>query len=156
MISFKAAKQRYEKRSSITLKSGLDLNYVTPSQPRFDFEQAKSQALIGVDWHNNMIRAVASLISKGMSEEEIHQEMTQWTLPGYSQTDTYKDVQVALEGALKKGFGPTKEKSLKVKPPLLQHISEIRLEASKYLVVGYWRSNQLLNYLETPVLVSPF
>ena len=150
MISFEAAKQHYAKKLSASQKSGLDLNYVTASQPRFDFEQAKLQALLGVNWHNNMIRAVASLISKGMSEAEIHQEMAQWTLPGYSQADTYKDVQVALNGALKKGFAPNSEKTLPEKPPLLQHISDIRLEASKYLVSGLLEEQSLAQLFGDP------
>lgn len=53
----------------------------------------------GDQWHNNMVRAVASLHGKGLSDAEILRIGMQWQLPGYAQGETFDEIYTALQGA---------------------------------------------------------
>jgi hypothetical protein len=62
--------------------------------------------MAGDDWHNNIIRLVASYVSKGLSDEEIHAITDSFTMSGYSVDDTRQEVQQAIDGARDKGWTP--------------------------------------------------
>ena len=68
-----------------------------------DIQNAIANIRSGNEWHNNMIKVVASLVARSRSDTEIH-HLLDITLPGYSYDDTYKEVQVAIDGARSKGF----------------------------------------------------
>ena len=65
-------------------------------------------ALNGENWHENVLRLVASWVTKGNTDEEIHALAEKFTLPGYTVQQTLKDVQPMIDGARSKGFGSTK------------------------------------------------
>lgn len=75
-------------------------------------QQAMDRALVeqeimsGGDWHNNIIRLVASYVAKGMSDGEIHALTDRFTMEGYSVDDTREEVQKAIDGARSKGWTP--------------------------------------------------
>lgn len=71
-----------------------------------DTEAAKARALGGEEWHNNMIRAVASYVSRGLLDCEIHAITDGWTCDGYTIEQTRREVQQAINGARRKGFTP--------------------------------------------------
>lgn len=71
-----------------------------------DREQAVSEALSGQEWHNNIIRLVASYVNKGLSDSEIHAITDPMTLAGYTVEDTRREVQMAIDGARAKGWAP--------------------------------------------------
>lgn len=77
----------------------------TGPQP-LDRERATIQALQGVEWHNAVIRLVASYVAKGLSDAEIHALTAPLTLPGYTVEQTASEVQVAIDGARRKGWTP--------------------------------------------------
>jgi hypothetical protein len=86
-----------------------------PAAPMFDLatyapplnrEQMRIQALSGQDWHNAVIKLVASYVRRGMTDEEIHRLTDPLTLSGYTVDQTRAEVQTAINGARAKGWTP--------------------------------------------------
>lgn len=77
----------------------------TGPQP-LDRERTRIQALSGQEWHNAIIRLVASYVSKGLSDDEIHGLTQPLTLAGYTPEQTRREVQTAIDGARRKGWTP--------------------------------------------------
>jgi hypothetical protein len=75
---------------------------VTP----LDRDRLAIQAMSGMDWHNAVIRLVASYVGKGLSDDEIHALTQPLTLSGYTGQDTAQEVQTAIDGARRKGWTP--------------------------------------------------
>ena len=71
---------------------------------KLDIEQTIAKIKAGNDWHDNMIRVVASLVAKGRADHEIHAVLSDITLSGYTSADTIKEIDVAIRGAREKGF----------------------------------------------------
>lgn len=78
---------------------------------RIDIENSIRQIKAGNDWHNNMIRVVASLVARGRTDYEIHQALSDITLAGYTIDDTTREVNIAIDGARSKGFTGTEKLS---------------------------------------------
>jgi hypothetical protein len=74
--------------------------------PPLDRERTRIQALSGQEWHNAVIRLVASYVSKGLADDEIHQLTEPLTLTGYTIDQTRREVQQAIDGARRKGWTP--------------------------------------------------
>jgi RecA-family ATPase len=87
-------------------KSGPSFEIDTGDQPRLDRERATIQAMQGVEWHNAVIRLVGSYVAKGLSDGEIHALTAPLTLAGYTADQTAREVQVAIDGARRKGWTP--------------------------------------------------
>lgn len=71
-----------------------------------DRERIAIQAMDGMEWHNAVIRLVASYVAKGLTDGEIHALTAPLTLAGYTLDDTYREVQTAIDGARRKGWTP--------------------------------------------------
>jgi hypothetical protein len=71
-----------------------------------DREQMRIQALSGEAWHDAVVRLVGSYVAKGMTDGEIHAMTQPLTLAGYTGEETAKEVQVAIDGARRKGWTP--------------------------------------------------
>lgn len=71
-----------------------------------DRERLAIQALAGQEWHNAVIRLVASYVAKGLSDSEIHALTAPLTLAGYTPAQTAAEVQTAIDGARRKGWTP--------------------------------------------------
>ena len=82
---------------------GLEIDL---GQQAMDRQLVAQSVMAGDDWHNNIIRLVASYVSKGLSDEEIHAITDSFTLSGYSVDDTRQEVQQAINGAREKGWTP--------------------------------------------------
>lgn len=78
----------------------------TGIRPSVDTEAAKARALSGQEWHNNMIRAVARWVAKGLTDDEIVALTRDWTTAGYTTEDTEREVREAIRGAKGKGWAP--------------------------------------------------
>jgi len=76
-----------------------------------DRDRAVIQALSGQEWHHAVIRLVASYVSRGLSDGEIHALTDPLTLGGYTVEQTQQEVQVAIEGARRKGWTPATEQT---------------------------------------------
>ena len=75
-------------------------------QQAMNRQMTAQSVMAGDDWHNNIIRLVASYVSKGLSDDEIHAITDSFTLSGYSVDDTRQEVQQAINGARDKGWTP--------------------------------------------------
>lgn len=71
-----------------------------------DRDHAMQAALSGSEWHNNIIKLVASYVARGMTDPEIHALTQPLTLSGYTGDQTAREVQVAIDGARRKGWTP--------------------------------------------------
>ena len=104
---FERLMRAFPKKSNDTLNSighsGLEIDL---GQQAMDRQLAAQSVMAGDDWHNNIIRLVASYVSKGLSDEEIHAITDSFTLSGYSVDDTRQEVQQAIDGAREKGWTP--------------------------------------------------
>ena len=77
-----------------------------PQQQRvpLDRERAALRARSGEEWHNQVIRLVASYVQKGLADAEIHAITDRFTIDGYTIADTRREVQTAIDGARRKGW----------------------------------------------------
>jgi hypothetical protein len=104
---FERLMRAFPKKSNDTLNltghSGIEIDL---GQQAMDRQLAAQSVMTGDDWHNNIIRLVASYVSKGLSDEEIHAITDSFTLSGYSVDDTRQEVQQAINGARDKGWTP--------------------------------------------------
>ena len=75
-------------------------------------KQAMDRAMVeasinaGENWHQNVVRLVASYVSRGLSDAEIHALTDRFTMDGYTVEDTRREVQQAIDGARAKGWTP--------------------------------------------------
>ena len=73
---------------------------------KLDRNQAREAVMNGKEWHNNMLKLVASWVTKGNTVAEIHGLAKDLILEGYSEEDTRAEVQKMIDGARSKGFCP--------------------------------------------------
>jgi len=100
---FERLMRAFPKKVADNQVGGLDIDL---GQQAMDRQLAAQSVMAGDDWHNNIIRLVASYVSKGLSDEEIHAITDSFTLSGYSLDDTRQEVQQAIDGAREKGWTP--------------------------------------------------
>lgn len=84
---------------------GFQIDTGSPPQS-LDREQMRIQALSGKAWHDAVVRLVGSYVSRGLSDDEIHGLTQPLTLAGYTGEQTFREVQVMIDGARKKGWTP--------------------------------------------------
>lgn len=63
---------------------------------------ATAEIRAGNNWHDNVVRLVASYVARGLSDDEIHAITDGFTTYGYTVADTQKEVQTAIDGARRK------------------------------------------------------
>ena len=88
-----------------TQSTGLSIDTGAHAQS-LDRERTRIQALEGQEWHHSVVKLVGSYVSKGLSDEEIHQLTDPLTLAGYTVEQTRAEVQTAIDGARRKGWTP--------------------------------------------------
>jgi hypothetical protein len=76
-------------------------------QQAMDRAMAEADIMAGNNWHGNVIRLVASYVSRGLTDGEIHALTDRFTQQGYTVEDTRREVQTAIDGARAKGYAPT-------------------------------------------------
>ena len=57
-------------------------------------------------WHNTLLRYVGHLVARGLQDKEIHNITNQLTLDKFTVEQTQAEVQLMINGARAKGFGP--------------------------------------------------
>ena len=114
-------------------------------QAPLDRDKALMSMKAGDDWHNNMVRLVASFVREGLSLEETIAKMNGVTLAGYTEQQTIAEITKAYEGAKAKGFSkpnkPAPPDIWAIKPsrdaqPLLQWLHKIPDTEPDFLVEG--------------------
>lgn len=78
-------------------------------QQAMDRALAESSILQNDNWHQNVVRLVASYVSRGLTDAEIHALTDRFTMAGYTAEDTRREVQQAIDGARAKGWTPQPE-----------------------------------------------
>ena len=86
---------------------------------------AEADIAAGKDWHNNVVRLVASYVSRGLADAEIHALTDRFTSDGYTVDDTRREVQQAIDGARAKGWTPPPDP---VKQMMAAQLPQIALE----------------------------
>jgi len=84
----------------------LNMFTIDLGKQAMDRALAEQNILQGENWHQNVIRLVASYVSKGLADHEIHALTDRFTQPPYTVEDTRREVQQAIEGARAKGWTP--------------------------------------------------
>ena len=112
-------------------------------QAPLDRDKALMSMKAGDDWHNHMVRLVASFVREGLSLGETIAKMDGVTLVGYTEQQTIAEITKAYEGAKSKGFGkpnkPAPPDIWAIKPsrdaqPLLQWLHQIPDTEPDFLV----------------------
>ena len=106
-----------------------------------DRNEALDNMRSGFEWHNNMIRLVASCVREGLTLTETLDVMKDVTLPGYNAHETVDEISTAYGGAKRKGYdraGIRAPEGLKTPPkeyqPFLQWLHEIPDSEPQFLV----------------------
>lgn len=95
--------ERYEQPATSTLQL----------RNHMDWEKAKQEMINGNQWHNHMIAIVASMTATGQTRDQIHEYLNDTTLPGYTDQDTYSEIDIAINGAIAKGYAPEQSNAQK-------------------------------------------
>ena len=96
-------------RSTSTATTSTATIQIDLGQQAMDRAMAEASILQGDNWHQNVIRLVASYVSKGLTDAEIHALTDRFTMDGYTAEDTRREVQQAIDGARAKGWTPQPE-----------------------------------------------
>jgi hypothetical protein len=108
-VSYEQMLRAFGSGPSLSNQASAGLHIDTGSFQPLDRERATIQALSGNEWHNAVIRLVASYVGKGLSDGEIHALTDPLTLSGYTIDQTRAEVQTAIDGARRKGWAPEPE-----------------------------------------------
>jgi len=80
--------------------------YIDTGKQAMDRAMVEASINAGENWHHNVVRLVASYVSRGLSDAEIHALTDRFTQQGYTIDDTRREVQQAIDGARNKGWAP--------------------------------------------------
>jgi hypothetical protein len=105
MRAFPPTQQRTTASADAPAPAGTGLQ-IDLGQQAMDRALAEADILQGNNWHANIIRLVASYVSRGLADSEIHALTDRLTLTGYTTEDTRREVQQAIDGARAKGWTP--------------------------------------------------
>ena len=134
-------------------------------QAPLDRDKALMSMKAGDDWHNHMVRLVASFVREGLSLGETIAKMDGVTLVGYTEQQTIAEITKAYEGAKSKGFGkPNKPaptdiwaiKSSRDAQPLLQWLHQIPDTEPDFLVDGMLERGSLAMIFGKPASGKSF
>jgi hypothetical protein len=104
---FRSEEVSMEKPAQASAVSTIHDGFTFDTGPQsLDREAAAIAAMSGEEWHNHIIRLVASYVSKGLTDAEIHALTDKMTLAGYTVEETRREVQTAINGARAKGWTP--------------------------------------------------
>jgi hypothetical protein len=93
-------------RTNAVQTAGLQIDL---GQQAMDRAMAEADIMAGNNWHHNVVRLVASYVSRGLTDGEIHALTDRFTMAGYTAEDTRQEVQAAIDGARAKGWTPQVE-----------------------------------------------
>ena len=82
----------FEKYSGVSLPSDrgtLNLNLVPQKRLEFDREAAIQNSQLPHQWHENVVRLVASYVREGKSDEEIHAITDKLTCNDHTVSETF-------------------------------------------------------------------
>lgn len=136
MVSFDSFYEKYVGVAKPSSSKTLNLNLVAPTPASFDRNEAMLKSKLPHQWHDNVVRLVASYVREGKSDQEIHAITDGLTCSGYTIPQTRSDVQIMINGARQKGFDKESQtlEFQKHDQPFLQKFAEIELKPIDYLI----------------------
>lgn len=150
MVSFDTFFEKYVRVAKTSPSETLNLNLVPPKPADFDREEVSLKSQLPQQWHNNLVRLVASYVREGKSDQEIHAITDELTCTFYTIHETRSDVQIMIEGARRKF---TKTEPLEPeyeKTPFFQKLSDIELKPVEYLIKNLIPQKALVEMFEQP------
>ena len=93
----------------------LPLNKSAEPFKTLDRVATSEAALNGENWHDNVLRLVASWVATGQTDYEILTKAEHYTLSGYTVDQTKDDIQRMVDSARQKGFAKSGEILSKVR-----------------------------------------
>lgn len=105
-VPFERLMRTFPKVKGVTSSQAEGTFSIDLGKQAMDRALAEQAVLAGDNWHQNVIRLVASYVSKGLTDAEIHAITDRFTMPDYTVEDTRREVQQAIEGARAKGWTP--------------------------------------------------
>ena len=135
MVSFDNFFEKYSGASLPLHRGTLNLNLIPSKHVEFDREAAIQNSQLPHQWHDNVVRLVASYVREGKSDEEIHAITDKLTCYDHTVAETRSDVQIMIEGARRKFL-----KSQPLEPErasgarFFQKLSDIELKPIEYLI----------------------
>jgi len=89
----------------------LQLPLNKPAEPfkTLDRVATSEAALNGENWHDNLLRLVASWVATGQTDYEIQTKAAHYTLSGYTVDQTKDEIQIMIDSARQKGFAKSGE-----------------------------------------------
>jgi hypothetical protein len=109
-VPFERMMRAFPPVAAMTSTLGAD-QYIDTGKQAMDRAMAEAAINSGTNWHENIIRLVASYVAKGLSDSEIHALTDRFTQPPYTADDTRREVQQAIDGARAKGWTPETQMS---------------------------------------------
>ena len=104
MISFEELKKYYQ--TSAPQLFGMHTQPLRHNEFKhaLDRDAARSRVMQPSQWHDNVLKLVASYVAKGNTDKEIHLLTRDFTCDGYSYQQTQTEVQKMIDGARNKRF----------------------------------------------------
>lgn len=99
-------------------------------------------ALSGDYWHKNVLELVGSLVARGLSDEVILLLAPRFTLPGYTDANTTREIRLMIDGARRKGFAPASSESVPGRA-LFDHFLDVSLAPPAYVIDGILVENSV-------------
>lgn len=103
-----------------------------------DRAMAEQAILSGDNWHHNVVRLVASYVSKGLTDAEIHAITDRFTQGNYTVDDTRREVQKAIDGARDKGWTPQPDPIVEKMKAQVSQVAITAPEATYENIVDNW------------------
>ena len=99
-------------------------------------------ALSGDHWHKNVLELVGSFVARGLPDEVILLLAPRFTLPGYTDADTTREMRLMIAGARRKGFAPASSESVPGRA-LFDHFLDVSLAPPAYVIDGILVENSV-------------
>ena len=104
MISFEELKKYYQTSTQQLFDTSNQLVQHNQVKHALDRDAARSRVMQPSQWHDNVLKLVASYVAKGNTDKEIHRLTRDFTCHGYSDQQTQIEVQKMIDGARNKRF----------------------------------------------------
>ena len=120
-----------------------------------DRNEALDNMRSGFEWHNNMIRLVASCVREGLTLTETLDVMKDVTLPGYNAHETVDEISTAYGGAKRKGYdraGIRAPEGLKTPPKKYSY--KRKNTNYKKSIRNYFRRNLIISFIIYFLIIS--
>lgn len=104
MISFDELATHYPEENTSFFSNNRYNASITGQSCNIDRDYLRQKTFEPHEWHNSVLKLVASYVAKGNTDAEIHLLTQPFTCEGYTAEQTRHEVQAMIDGARAKGF----------------------------------------------------